>query len=76
MSYYIITTSVMLQAVLKHCGQQGDASDPHDLYHACQERAQGKDGLCTKDDTCTKCAHLAHSAWQHIYTLRQRREKR
>ena len=65
-----------LQGMLKPCGHQGDAKDPHDLCHGCQEQALGKEGLCTHQSTCDKCSHLNDTDWKLIYTLRQRREKR
>ena len=65
-----------LQDMRKDCTHQGDAIDPHLVCHKCQEKAKGKDGLCTEQFPCDQCRHLDSAAWAKLIRLREKREKR
>ena len=65
-----------LQDMRKDCSHPGDAIDPHLVCHKCQEKAKGKDGLCTEQFPCDQCRHLDSAGWAKLIRLREKREKR
>ena len=60
----------------KDCTHQCDAIDPHLVCHKCQEKAKGKDGLCTEQFSCDQSKHLDSAGWAKLIRLREKREKR